>query len=348
MAIYLTLLTVLSFFSLNSRLSSYGSVIGGLLLIFIIGFRFDIGVDWVNYVRWFSYDLRFNDYSFLEPGFVVLSRLSESLNLGTPGIFTMCAFLTILPLILAANRFNLNPSLVMIVFFIFGGYFFTVSAVRQAIAAAFFIYALTYLHEGKKFHYLFILFLASFFHNSAIFLMPLIFINLQKIYSLYVYLCLYLSVYIIGFTPFSSGLADILANSSYLPLQYNNHLYGDTWKTADTATGLGILVKHTVFISMVIFCQKYARDLKEKMLFNIFFIGVCFSTLAINLSIIARVAEYFLWSSFLLIPSIAKMEIKTPKVIILSISFLGYSALFIASALKPALKFYPYASIFGG
>ena len=143
MYIYLTLLAVLSFFSANQRLASYGSLLGGLMLIFIIGLRYDIGVDWANYVRWFTFDLQFNDYLFLEPGFVFLSELSQSLNLGTPGIFTFSAALTIIPIIFAGQRFNLNTSLMLIVFFIVGGYFFSVSAVRQAISAAIFILALT-------------------------------------------------------------------------------------------------------------------------------------------------------------------------------------------------------------
>ena len=56
-----------------------------------------------------------------------------------------------------------------------------ISGIRNSIAVSAFIYGFYFLEQNKKIPYLIILFLASFFHMSSLFFIPLVLINSNKI-----------------------------------------------------------------------------------------------------------------------------------------------------------------------
>lgn len=147
------------------------------LLIIFIGFRFEIGGDWGNYLEIYSYiDLQdiISAHIKTDIGYNLLLLITKKLNLGIYGINTICGFIVILSVHLICS---LNKKYYWICFLILLPYYILVVSTgytRQSVSIAFSLIGIYYLLSRKKRYYQnylyfsFFVFLGILFHKSAI------------------------------------------------------------------------------------------------------------------------------------------------------------------------------------
>ena len=172
---YITVASMALFLGRSQQNSLFPWVIVGLLFSIIIGFRFEVGGDWVTYLELYH---RMEDLTFLEalhygdPGHYVLNWLMHRWDWGIYGSNVIYGIIFMLGLI-KFSRGQTYPWLAMV-----GAvpYLITVVAMgysRQGVAIGFFLLAIAYLQKGKFKTYMLLILIAALFHKTAILLLPL-------------------------------------------------------------------------------------------------------------------------------------------------------------------------------
>lgn len=157
----------------------------------VSGIRYDVGVDYHNYVE--IYDLIINGvYQYTEIGYNSLVLFIHLLNGNQQLVFFITALLTNVFIGLFILYFSNAVILSSILYYTFSFfYLLSFNAVRQYLAISIFGLSLIYLSKDKRLKSILILLLASLFHKSVIFLIPILFIlkrdiNFKKYILLYI------------------------------------------------------------------------------------------------------------------------------------------------------------------
>lgn len=156
-----------------------------LIPIIISGWRFNVGTDYTNYV------LMFNDLSKVpidqyfsqvfpktEIGFYALIKLSSWLADGPFLMFFASAALTVLFFFFGLKKYELKHASLIYLLYMLIIFPTTLNGIRQGIATAVCFYAITFILSRKPAKYFLWILIASLFHVSALFLIPLYLLNL--------------------------------------------------------------------------------------------------------------------------------------------------------------------------
>lgn len=149
----------------------------------------NVSKDSSNYhAIFYSVDLLYTQFKYgnfftsLEPGclliIVFLRRIFE-INYVT-AILVVFSFTSLILKSTLIKKLSINPFLVYL--FYFSHYFFLseMTQIRMGLATSIFFFAVTYLLEGKRIRYVFLILLATMFHYSAILYLAVLFISTQK------------------------------------------------------------------------------------------------------------------------------------------------------------------------
>ena len=163
----------ISFFS--KRRSNILFFFVGFLLIFFIGFRFEVGGDWPSYIRHYN---EMENISLLDaikkgdPGHRFLNWIMYQWDMGVYGVNFIYAIIFVWGLI----RFSKSQPYPWIAITVAIPYLVIVVAMgysRQGVAIGLFLLAITYLDKGKFKTYTFLILFAALFHKTALLLLPL-------------------------------------------------------------------------------------------------------------------------------------------------------------------------------
>ena len=142
----------------------------------IAAIRFNVGIDCLSYIRIFTYGLldenRIDDeiiWTYLVR-FIHESGLNAAFGLG------ICAFIQIYCIVKACN--SCKYILITVPIIMFGSRYFLdlMAAVRQMTVACVFLWSCKFILEKKFLKYILTIILCSFFHHSALILIPAYFI----------------------------------------------------------------------------------------------------------------------------------------------------------------------------
>jgi len=217
---FIPLIAALSPVRLTKDARIFMLILVGLVFIFLIGFRHQVGGDWLSYLR--SYNA-INNTSFYEAllhsdlGYVVLNKASGLLDGGIYLVNIVAAFIftagvfafsyrqpqTWLALLVAV------PYLIIVV-----GMGYT----RQSIAIGFSFFALNAITDRKFFAFIFWVMIAVLFHKTAIILLPLLIVlSKSKFYALLSLVFIVMSAFILFFI-LPEGFLDLI--KYYITDQY--------------------------------------------------------------------------------------------------------------------------------
>ncbi len=214
--VYLVIYIVLSFLSIFfiTKKNIYQDIIllnFILILVFLFGFRNDIGGDWwvyeknFNLIKYVTYPdrLSLSDYSIYFPSNFTLGNAFDfvlsyySVNEWTFNLISlffikiglsihfMNLFFTLIffiSLLVYLKNFE-NKFLALTIAFPILVVVFSLGFLRQSIAFSFFLIAITHLIDDKKINFLFFIVLAALFHISILIFTPLILIVNKKIFE---------------------------------------------------------------------------------------------------------------------------------------------------------------------
>ena len=153
----------------------YFLILLGVLFSIFIGFRYEVGGDWFNYLYHFN-DSQFKNLEYIlthsDPGYYGLNLLMHELDLTIYSVNLICAIIFIIGLLkLASQQFNIWIAIAVTI-----PYTITVVAMgytRQAVALGFVMWAIVYLRENKMLGFFILVALAASFHKTAVLMIGL-------------------------------------------------------------------------------------------------------------------------------------------------------------------------------
>ncbi len=273
-----------------------------LVISFIVGFRYEVGVDWAGYKEGFEYikarpHLHFYD-QYMEIGFFYVNKIVASFNLSYVWLFFIMAFISWFFFFKAVPKFLLP----LFIFFLFTDehFFWGMNGVRQFAAMSIWLVSIKYILDRKLLKYFLLLLLASLFHRSVLLLLPFYFIPYFKLNKKYLWICLFLGSLVIG----SSNAFVNLIENLILWLGQKIEIIGlyvryiDSNKLAineETQLGFGFLFKILVNLLIILLSGKVIKKYpKTTIYFVLFFLGTILFNLSYNIQLLGRINNYFL------------------------------------------------------
>ena len=306
--IFLTIfLMLLSFIELcNNGYSTKIKVVLILLLCFIMGFRYNVGNDYHNYVDIYENLDWYMDV--FEPGYIFLCQFSRKLNLTYQFPFFICSLLTVLPIAFLVNK--TIPKMFctsMTVYVLSYVYFEAMNTVRQAVAmSAFLLVYYFYIIKEQKLKALLALIFGALFHKSILIIAFFAFIisKFRDKFNIKLCLMLLLGSFVIGqclqsFFDAISGLTMLLGlNSNYM----------DVFEERGVASGTFQIYLNFSALYLLIFNEKqFSQKNRRNQIIALFYVaGIVIYNVFISFYIGLRFYWYFYLFLILVIPNLLK------------------------------------------
>lgn len=277
-----------------------------LAISFIIGFRgMYVGTDTPNYVEMFeSIDSKGYD-GYPEPLYGISCMLFSLIGFSYPWHQAILCFFSLMVAYLVIKKSpNVGMSIFLLLTFCYFSY--TMNIFGQMIACFISLYAMSFLKCARKYdklRFLFFLLIAIGFHYSALFLLPLVFIDKIKINGYIIFFGLLVSL-ILGAANFTSLF------SSYM-LNYDRHL---NRVIDNTRLIQGILLSfYWMFLYIVLYCTS-DKQLQKSVELRVFFIGLLLYNFFLSNDMAMRFLFYFLIPMIIWIPQYLKYSRKKKRV----------------------------------
>lgn len=266
-------------------------------LTLMIGFRYDVGVDYKEYEYWFNF--WFDNLSFKEPIWGIIIYLVRSLGGEFYLVTLLIALLTNMFIYLGLKVRNVTGIYLILAIFIYSTSFLFVSAniMRQGVAIAIFFYCSFFITKKEFWKYTFFMFLASGFHISILLLYPLYFIKVKS-FMIRTYFIAIIVSYILILSPIIPSLLSLVTKIPYFSKYTNNEFIfnGDV-----KIFSLGVILKVVISILLLLVVSNQ-KDVKFNLELNYYLIGVLLNIMSLYSFLIARVGIYFQVFEILMIP----------------------------------------------
>jgi hypothetical protein len=300
--IFSGLMLVLLAFHYYAKTSKRKFIILFIILLFLVlfgGFRENVGVDTMAYIRIFNTINTFNndfqdsikDLRY-EIGFIYLVSFIKTI--GFIQVYSLFSFIVIFNYLLYFFSFKkLTPNFELALFLYIVLYFFIrdMGILRQAIATSITIFSIIFIIEKKPYYFLFLTIFASFFHVSALVFLPAYFVgNLKisknKIYTL-ILVGIILSLISIEFKN------QVFLNLTGFELPFiNDPLYSEPL----SIFSFTFIRRAIPLFLIVIFYDKITYKIKKSVyIINLYVFGFFFALVFLDIGIyVSRLASYYL------------------------------------------------------
>lgn len=200
------------------------------VLIIIAGLRYHTGTDYWQYERnayGYSQDVWNSIITYNEPGIRILAKIGYLFNNDNPApvMFFLASALTIGLFCRTIYKYSDELCFPLMLFVLLGCWTDSFNGVRQYLASAVFFCSIPYLQSRKLIKYLLVIFIASLFHKSILFLIPIYFLTNRRIDWKNLLLIIFSTgVILIAFNTFTAYVAsfmEVSAESHYFTLNVN-------------------------------------------------------------------------------------------------------------------------------
>tara|TARA_Y100001934_G_scaffold167448_1_gene199025 strand:- start:2605 stop:3711 length:1107 start_codon:yes stop_codon:yes gene_type:complete len=275
-----------------------------LILTFLAAFRFDVGTDYQSYAILIE-QIESGDVSPVwankEKGFFYLVEFLLFLGANSQAVFMVFSIATVIFYFrgLAVYRFDGRLQIFSILVFMLTLYFYMLNGIRQALAISIFFFALKYIIERKILMYLVFLVFASFFHKTALVLIPFFWLlRIPLPFALYL-----VGVAAVSILHYSGGISAMLTYYHHLKLPY--YYYTVVSPGGNDLYDFAVLVS-----SFLLLCTVYIwsnlRGLMRAVVLNGFYVYIILKSLSGYSEVFVRAAFYFKIFSVPLIMSVAE------------------------------------------
>ena len=274
-----------------------------IVLALFAGIRsYRVGTDSGTYARKFILELDTEYFRIdedVERGYQLLEYSILSLTNNYFWLFFITGLIITYCYLKVIRKYSSNYSLSVFLFFTLGTYIFFFNGLRQGLSMAIIVLATPYLLEKKFIRYLLMCFFASFFHITALFIIPFYFIVNLKIKIIYKIIITFLASLSI-----SSFLISYVAST--------NDRYEAYTEVSKFAGGLLILGFYITLMILIYVINRLYKIKEENFLklYTLYATGVAFviplAMLGTNPSGPQRLIVYFTWTLILLLPTVLK------------------------------------------
>ena len=150
-------------------------ILAALPMAFVSGFRWDVGVDSLNYFYVYS-NILYGYNTHVEIGFELLCRALLLITEDVSLLFLVCAVITTTLVIAAVRRGSSDYFLSVFLYIALGYFFYSMNSIRHYMALAIFLFAYRWLKEKKLLPYIAAVLAAACFHKIALVALPLYFL----------------------------------------------------------------------------------------------------------------------------------------------------------------------------
>lgn len=277
---------------------------GTLLFAMFFGTANYVGPDVFEYNNIFDQVPIFSNFhilgtiSFIEPGYLIYVSLVKSIWSNFHFFVFVSTIIDTVLLFLIFRKYSPNVSLSFAIVIVMS-LFLEISLYRNMKAILIVLFALQYIQRRKFLKYLFVVLLASTFHLSALFFLPLYFFLNRNCYLPFLIIFIIgIVIYFGNITFFSQFLEHLPLSRKYLA--YFNSIHGEALKFS-----IGSIERILTAILLLIVYKKYTDNREYLLFFNSF---MCYFFLFFffwNIGIIAnRGSILFQYSYWLIIPII--------------------------------------------
>jgi len=321
------------FFAYISKFNHFrwGLKFSFFLIFLFLALRYNYGNDYTSYLSGFikinSYNKvdYFDKYYVVEPGWILLNRIFRPF-----GFFAMIAVLAlfncVIYYLLIKKYVPVKYYWIAIFLYVFTpGFMLThISAMRQSVSIALFLFSLDFLYRRAPIRYFAIIIVASFIHTSAMILLPVYLLTYAKWrinkVTIAVIVALFLLIFIFG---------KVISPVLYQFVRDFFERYEPYLEVGALNTGFG-----AVYFSSLLLLTLYYEQFQDKetaLIFKVAIIGFLFIPLSLLIELIGRVGMYFTPATIIVYPIIfMKMKSKITKTFFLSFLFTMVLILFFA------------------
>lgn len=302
----------------SRRMNLMPSVLIGFFFILIIGFRYQVGGDWYNYLLHYDQVVGISFSEALQtgkdPADQMLNWLAAKWNLGVYAINMLYGTVFMIGLI-KFSRQQVYPWIAMSVAVPYMTIVVAMGYSRQGVALGIFMWAITYLRKGNLKTYVVMILIAALFHKTAIILLPLG----MFLYGKGMFLRLLMIV------PIAIGAWDLLLANAADNLMYQ---YVDKDMQSDGAK-IRVFMNLLPAILLLMYRKKWKREFND---YSFWFWIAIGSTIAMALVGVAstavdRMSLYFIpiqLAVYARLPYLAKNSL--PPTMIKVLIIIGYTA----------------------
>lgn len=144
-------------------------------LFLLSGFRFNVGTDYLPYIKWFE-GINSGGKTYFEPGFTYLNKFIGFYTTKAQFVFIISSLITLLLIYAAIRKSSRYAALSVFLFCSMSFIFYSFNTTRQFIAIGISLFAWRYLVERDVLKYAASIALASMFHKTALLLIPVYFV----------------------------------------------------------------------------------------------------------------------------------------------------------------------------
>lgn len=291
-----------------------------LLLVFLLiafsGLRYNVGIDYLNYIDLIEGVL--NGYSWhFEPGFIILIR-SVGLFLSSPEhvafvVFFVSSVITITLFYRFARDLSPDPALSLYLFTLLPVFYLaSFNAIRNFLAIAIFAYSLKFILSKSPFRYIIMVILASMFHKTAIVLLPLYWVLRIKPKLINYLLVLIPIVFFAEYFELFAGLYGLTG----LSLTYLTK--AGVTQTGVSLVSIAVIPLFVIFLS-ILWRQRY--DGRVVIALNLWYLAVVLVILqfllpSIDPKLFYRLTGYFTISIMIIVPFLVERFVFSDMIIV--------------------------------
>jgi transmembrane protein EpsG len=314
-------------------------------LFLVSGLRYEVGKDYLNYT--YTFNLASNSPNLLtlfslsqdstvEFAYLLLNKMVGLLTDNVQWIFFITSFIIIF---LVFKTVYQHSSIVWLSIYLFavGGYIASFNIVRQYIAISLVFYSYKYMKDKNLIKFTLLVITASFFHYSALLILPLYFIlNLDLNFKKMLLFSFIGGLIGLFFDPIVNTVQGVFYS------EYTSTSYGMTAGNINN-----VIIAFFYFALAIVFKRPLlARDSSNIILINWSFINFVLSLMSLNIWLITRLMDYSSLFLILLLPEIiTSINDKLIKLVLIAIIIFLTLVLFYLNISNPSNMYVPYQFI---
>lgn len=296
-------MTKRNFFKRNKFLHVFFFLVIFIPLIYLYGMRYNIGVDWHNYIDFYKMILKGKSFDFrnsnFEIGYILINICASIFFHFENGIMFFVGILIFLLLYLNIKVYHLCIDPILAIYIFLCVYFgFACNGLRQLLAVLIVLYGYNYLLRQDIKKYVVTIILAGLIHKSAIFCLLFCFLyELAKKRMLFYKIIMLISAFAIVFL-----------KKPILLLLKKISIYGSYWDYGGSGIVRGLAFLCYVIPIIILIELFIEKKIEEKFRFFVFlmYMQIPIQSLGIFNNVMERMALYCSIVQIILIPAIVK------------------------------------------
>lgn len=320
----------------------------------IAGLRYEVGADYATYLSLYDNLSSLSITQFftnldLEVGFYLLVKLSKAITGDASVFFASSSLITLIFFHLGLKRLNVKNKALIYFLFLLIIFPMTLNIVRQGIAMSICFYAFTFMIDRNFRKYLLWIVVASLFHASALFMLPIYLLGkIVKDERSNAYLMFMIKLVLVGLAIFLL-LPTLLNVVMTVPLFEKYNLYQTYIGEGNNYT---IYIQGIIASMGIIFAKWLAPQIGARLyMFIIMFaiLEIIFTTLGFASSFIKRIGLYFSIFNIILLSTFTNLfsDSLGKRVLWLLVIAYGIAYFYLAYFQLGQAEIMPYQSIIG-